>query len=435
MPQSSINPADFVSVIDNSYFPLQPGTTYITESDDGSTVGTFTVTRQTRVIEGVTCIVVSDISTVDGELSEKTTDYFAQDKNGNIWYFGEDTAEYENGQVVSTEGTWLAGVGGAEPGIVMEAAPKLGDSYDQENAPGVAEDHAAVIAVNQSVNTPYANFGQALVTNETTPLDASSVEHKFYVKGIGFVQAIDQVSGEVEQLVKIKFDGTSHADAITGKIGTDELNGRSGDDRLDGAGGSDVVNGGAGNDQLDGGKDSLADLLHGGLGNDVLFVRTADRAFGDAGNDIFRLYDNAHFGRIDGGSESNADLAHAKGDVLKFNGALDLTAPGLAAHVSGIETLSMRNGNAKDSLTLNAADLLELGDGHFDPALCGKDGLNVGAAVRVDGDACDRLNLTGGHWKEVNAGNVPDHYDLFVNHAGGNNVYVLVQDDVTVHTS
>src|SRR5689334_4379792 len=149
MAQSNaVNPADFVSVIDNAYFPLQPGTTTITESPDGSAVGTFSVTRQTRVIDGVTCVVVSDIATVDGELIEKTSDFFAQDKAGNVWYFGEQTAEYENGQVVSTEGSWLAGVDGAAPGIIMEANPKVGDSYDQENAPGVAEDHAAVIAAN-----------------------------------------------------------------------------------------------------------------------------------------------------------------------------------------------------------------------------------------------------------------------------------------------
>jgi hypothetical protein len=334
--------------------------------------------------------------------------------------------------VVSTEGSWLAGVDGAAPGIVMEAAPKLGDSYNQENAPGVAEDHAAVIGVNQAVSTPYADFGKALVTNETTPLDASSVEHKFYVKGIGFVSAIDQVTGEVENLVKIKFDGTAHADTIAGKLGTDELNGRAGDDRLDGAGGSDVVNGGAGKDQLDGGRDSLADLLHGGLGDDVLAVRAADRAFGDAGNDGFRLYDNAHFGAIDGGAQRNADLAHGKGDVLKFEGALDLTAPNLAARIDGIETLSMRDGHDKGSLTLNAKDVLDLGDGHFDPKLCGHDTFGKGDAVRVNGDHGDSLNLTG-QWTEVEARNAPQGYDVFAAHTAQGNAYVLVQEDVSVH--
>ena len=432
---AAINPADFVSVIDNAYFPLQPGTSYITESPDGSTVGTFTVTRQTRVIDGVTCVVISDISTVDGELSEKTSDFFAQDKNGNVWYFGEETAEYENGQVVSTEGSWLAGVDGAAPGIVMEAAPKLGDSYDQENAPGVAEDHAAVIGVNQPVSTPYAEFGQALVTNETTPLDASSVEHKFYVKGIGFVQALDQVTGEVEQLVKIKLDGTSHADTINGNIGTDELNGHSGNDRLDGAGGSDVVSGGSGNDVLDGGQDQLADVLRGGTGDDRIAVRTADRAVGDAGNDLFNLFDNTHFGLIDGGAQSNGDLAHSKGDTLKFHGALDLTAPGISDHIAGIETLSMKGGHGHDSLTLNAADVLDLGAGHFDPQLCGKDTLGTGDAIRVDGNCGDQLNLTGGHWREVQASNAPNGYDVFTTHSGNGDLYVLVQDAVTVHTS
>src|SRR5690349_18276561 len=103
MPQSSltastasaaaIDPADFVSVIDNSYFPLTPGTTYVTESPDGSAVDRFAVTRQTRLIDGVECVVVSDIATEDGALVEKTSDFFAQDREGNVWYFGEKTAE------------------------------------------------------------------------------------------------------------------------------------------------------------------------------------------------------------------------------------------------------------------------------------------------------------------------------------------------------
>jgi Ca2+-binding RTX toxin-like protein len=282
------------------------------------------------------------------------------------------------------------------------------------------------------VSVPYGHFTQALVTNETTPLEPTMSEHKVYVKGIGFVQAIDQVTGEVEQLVKIKFDGTAHADVITGKLGTDELNGHAGNDRLNGAGGSDVVNGGSGNDWLYGGKDSLADLLHGGGGNDTLIVRAADRAFGDAGNDVFRLTDHNHFGTIDGGAESNADLAHARGDMLKFDGALDLTHGTAADRIAGIETLSMHNDHGKDTLTLNASDVLDLGDGHFDPAMCGKDDLGAGAAVRIAGDHGDHLNLAG-KWSEVEAHNAPAGYDVFAAHTAQGDVFALVQECVSVH--
>src|SRR4030095_4311691 len=96
------DPENFGGPIDNPYFTLQPGTTFISETPDGSEVGTFFVSRETKVIDGVTCVVVRDTVTVDGELAEKTADYFAQDKDGNVWYFGEDTAEYENGKIVTT---------------------------------------------------------------------------------------------------------------------------------------------------------------------------------------------------------------------------------------------------------------------------------------------------------------------------------------------
>jgi hypothetical protein len=413
-PTPAIDPADFVSVIDNSYFPLTPGTTYITESPDGSAVDRFAVTRQTRLIDGVECVVVSDIATEDGALVEKTSDFFAQDRDGNVWYFGEQTAEYEDGKVVSTEGSWLAGVDGAEPGIVMEANPKVGDAYAQENAPGVAEDRAEVLSLNRHVTVPYGSFNHALETNEFSPLEPGSSEHKYYVKGIGFVLAVDQVTGEVEQLVKIRQDGTQHADTLTGNVGVDELHGH------------------GGNDRLDGGKDRVADLLHGDAGNDWLVVRSADHAFGDSGNDTFFLASHAHFGSIDGGSEHQADLALAEGDILEFAGKLDLTHHDLADRIAGIETLSMRGGHRPGALTLDARDVLDLGEGHFDPAGHGRQNLGWGEAVRVDGDCGDRLHLSGS-WTEVHAGNAPAGYDVFAAHAGGGTAYVLVQEEVSVH--
>ena len=129
-----IAPANFVEKVDNSYFPLTPGTTFIYqgESEDGPERVEVNVTNETKVILGVTCIVVRDRVWIDNELVEDTFDWHAQDKDGNVWYFGEDSKEMKDSVVVSTEGSWEAGVDGAKPGIIMKATPKVGDSYRQE---------------------------------------------------------------------------------------------------------------------------------------------------------------------------------------------------------------------------------------------------------------------------------------------------------------
>src|SRR5262245_8727445 len=163
------NPDNFVDKIDNPFFPLQPGTTFTYQSTDGS-VDRMAVTHQTINILGVKCVVVHDQVFVDNgkTLAEDTFDYYAQDSAGNVWYFGEDTKELEaNGNVISTEGTWLAGKDGATQGIIMEASPKVGDQYDQENAPGVAQDHARVASLNAEVNVPFGIFDDVLKTKET----------------------------------------------------------------------------------------------------------------------------------------------------------------------------------------------------------------------------------------------------------------------------
>ena len=146
-----IDPADFTTKIDNEYFPMKPGTTFIyggRERDEMS------VTHQTKKVMGVECVVVDDRAWEDGKLIERTYDWFAQDKKGTVWYFGEDTKEYENGKVVSTKGSWEAGVDGAKPGIVMPADPKVGQSYHQEYYPGEAMDMAKVLSLNTSVRCP-----------------------------------------------------------------------------------------------------------------------------------------------------------------------------------------------------------------------------------------------------------------------------------------
>jgi hypothetical protein len=197
----------FVRTIDNRFLPLEPGTTFIyREKADGETErDVVAVTNETKTILGVETVVVRDtVTDAQGDLVEDTLDWYAQDKAGNVWYFGENTKEYKNGRVVSTEGSWQAGVKDAKPGIVMKAHPRLGDTYQQECAPGVAEDAATVLQLNQSVKVPFGTFHNVLVTKDYTPLD-KPVEHKYYAPCIGLVRA-EMVKGgkEVAVLVDVQ---------------------------------------------------------------------------------------------------------------------------------------------------------------------------------------------------------------------------------------
>jgi hypothetical protein len=191
-----INPADFTTTIDNEYFPMKPGTTFVYEGG-GAEHSEMTVTHDTKKVMGVECVVVEDIEWEGDMLIERTYDWFAQDKEGTVWYFGEDTKEYENGKVVSTKGSWEAGVDAAKPGIIMQAHPKVGQSYRQEYYEGEAEDMAKVLRLNESVTVPYGSFDQVLVTKEWTPLEPSYVEHKYYARGVG------QVYGGGSELVDV----------------------------------------------------------------------------------------------------------------------------------------------------------------------------------------------------------------------------------------
>lgn len=428
----AFNPADFVStVIDNPYFALQPGTTLVYDVAGTDQLDNFNVTRGTKVIAGVTCTVVHDVALEGGEIVEDTLDYFAQDKFGNVWYFGEDTKKLEDGKVVSTEGSWLAGVNGASPGIIMEASPKVGDEYFQENAPGVAEDRAQVLSLTQIIDVPYGSFNHVLETKDFTPLDPTNVEHKLYALGIGQVDAIDVNTGEQERLVKIIFTGTDRGETIDGKAGRDELNGLAGDDHLNGRGGSDIVKGGRGDDWLDGGNDKDVDLLYGNQGRDHINLRIGDQGFGGSGNDVLRLFDNEHFGSVSGGDQNGHNLANNKGDVLQFEGELDLTHKGLSERITGIETISMV-GKGEDELTLSARDVLDLGEGTFNPTFSGKDKFGDGAALRIDGGAGDEVTLTGGKWHEIEATNAPAHYDVYAQNAASGPAYVLIHENVEV---
>jgi hypothetical protein len=159
----------------------------------------LTVTNATRIVDGVSTVVVNDTVKVNGQTAETTLDYYAQDRYGNVWYFGEDVLLIENGQVVGHNGSWLAGVNGAQPGYIMEANPKVGDSYCNENAPGVAQDQAQVLSLSSSVCTPYVcTDRQGLMINDTSPIIPGSVERVWYVAGVGKVVTKDVAGGQDE---------------------------------------------------------------------------------------------------------------------------------------------------------------------------------------------------------------------------------------------
>jgi hypothetical protein len=201
-----IDAADFGGPIDNPFFPLVPGTTfhYEGESEDGIETNDVIVTHDTRVILGITAVVVHDLVYLEGELIEETFDWYAQDLDGNVWYLGEDSREIEDGEVVSTSGSWEAGVDGAKPGIVMQADPQVGQQYYQEFYLGEAEDEGRVVALNLTVTVPFGTFNGCLQTEDFTRLEPDAREHKFYCPGIGFVmeEALDG-SGQAE-LVEIE---------------------------------------------------------------------------------------------------------------------------------------------------------------------------------------------------------------------------------------
>lgn len=200
------DPANFVSPINNVYLPLAPGTAfhYRSETPDGLETGLVRVTYDTKQILGVTTRVVHDQVFLDGDLTEDTFDWFAQDADGNVWYFGEDSKEIEDGEVVSTEGSWQAGVDGAEPGIVMLDDPRPGLAYRQELAPDVAEDMARVLGLKAKVEVAYGEFDRCLHTMEWTPLERGVREHKFYCPGVGLVLEVQPREGRIRnELVAI----------------------------------------------------------------------------------------------------------------------------------------------------------------------------------------------------------------------------------------
>lgn len=198
--EPKIEPSKFSANITNPYFPLMPGMVFVYEGmrDGLPRRVEVTVTNETKTIMGVPCIVTRDVVTSKTELVEKTTDWYAQDSDGNVWYFGEDTAEYENGKVTNTHGTWMAGVNGALPGIIMPAIPKVGEGYRQEFLPGTAEDYARVISNVATARVPAGDFEDVLITEDTDLLDRNKFENKSFAKGIGYLGSQGVVNGHFE---------------------------------------------------------------------------------------------------------------------------------------------------------------------------------------------------------------------------------------------
>jgi hypothetical protein len=200
----AIDPANFVSRIDNPYFPLRPGTAfhYVGVAEDGTTrqIDNEVVTHGTKTIMGVPATVIRDTVSQHGHPVERTFDWYAQDRAGNVWYMGEGTSELHHGHFSRATDSWTGGVNGAQPGIIMPGRPSRGQEYRQEYYPGHAMDQARVLGSGGAVTVPYGSFKKTLMTDETSPsIDPGVHEHKLYVKGVGDVKE-QTVAGNKEEI-------------------------------------------------------------------------------------------------------------------------------------------------------------------------------------------------------------------------------------------
>ncbi|MBL7996239.1 hypothetical protein JNM05_12790 [bacterium] len=205
----TIDPADFLpgdSITGNTYFPLIVGQTMIYEGfDDGESETVEVIVMDSiKTIMGVDCRIVRDKAFENDELVEDTFDWYAQDRSGNVWYFGEDTHEIENNVPVNSDGSWEAGVDGALPGILMFAEPIVGVWYRQEYYKGEAEDVAQVLSIGETLTVPYGTFTNCLRTLEYPLLEPGNEENKIYAPGIGLLRAVATKGGSgFEELVSI----------------------------------------------------------------------------------------------------------------------------------------------------------------------------------------------------------------------------------------
>ena len=203
----TLSPSDFVSTVDNPYFPLKPGSKWRYKGNKEGTRMTDVVraTHRTKTILGVKTTVVHDVVRMHGRREEVTNDFYAQDRQGNVWYFGEATKELDrHGNTTSTEGSFKAGVDGARAGLFIPGNPKVGDTARQEFYQGHAEDHFKVLDRKAHVSVPFVSTHHALRTKEWTPLEPNVVDNKYYVRGVGTVREV-AVKGPVERLELVSF--------------------------------------------------------------------------------------------------------------------------------------------------------------------------------------------------------------------------------------
>lgn len=207
-----LDPADFSVEIDNPYWPMRPGGRWLYREDDGEggvQRVVVTVTEETkRIANGIEARVVHDVVSQGGKPVEITDDWYAQDSDGNVWYLGERTAEYENGKVVSRAGSWEAGVDGAQPGVIMPADPRPGLAYRQEYYAGEAEDRAKILSLTEQAEVPFGRFSDVLLTKDLVPLEPDVLEYKLYAPGIGPVLTLD-VSGASGREELIRYAGAT----------------------------------------------------------------------------------------------------------------------------------------------------------------------------------------------------------------------------------
>ena len=221
-----LDPSDFTAGSDNRYFPLEPRRQWIFKETDeagASLKVVVTVTTETRQIaNGVVARVVRDTVTEDGQLIEDTFDWYAQDGEGNVWYLGEQTAEFENGELTTREGSFEAGVDGALPGIIMPAEPQVGISYRQEYYKGEAEDNGAVLALDQQADVAQGHFEDALLTADTITIEPDVLEYKLYAPGVGLVLTlgISGGGGREELVATTRVGGGTARAAGTIPLGT-----------------------------------------------------------------------------------------------------------------------------------------------------------------------------------------------------------------------
>jgi hypothetical protein len=204
---ADLDAADFVSEIDNPYWPMAPGSRWVyreTDAKGNAQRVEVTVTGRKKTILGIRATVVHDAVTENGELVEDTYDWYAQDRHGNLWYLGEETAEYEDGHIVDRGGSWEAGIDGAEAGVIVPADPRVGMRYRQEYYAGEAEDRGEILSLGESARVPFGSFDRLLLTKDTTPLEPDVLEHKLYARGIGPVLVLDVAGGGREELISFE---------------------------------------------------------------------------------------------------------------------------------------------------------------------------------------------------------------------------------------